>query len=57
MASDDVAVGEEIWFDAINTMRAAHGLPVETGEEASAERTRVRLAHILATDPGGSWVA
>jgi GNAT superfamily N-acetyltransferase len=57
MASDDVAVGEAIWFDAINGMRAARGLPVEIREEESAQRTRARLAHILATDPEGSWVA
>jgi GNAT superfamily N-acetyltransferase len=57
MAEDDVAIGEAIWFDAINTMRASRGLPVETRHEDNAARTRARLAHILATDPGGSWVA
>jgi GNAT superfamily N-acetyltransferase len=57
MASDDIDAGEAIWFEAINTMRASRGLPVETRNEESAARTRVRLAHLLSTDPGGSWVA
>jgi GNAT superfamily N-acetyltransferase len=57
MATDDVAVCEEIWFDAFGTMRATFGLPVETHTPESVEWTQTRIAHVLATDPGGSWVA
>jgi len=57
MVSADVAVAVEVWFDAFNTMRAAHGLPVETRTEQSDARSTIRLAHLLVTDPHGSWVA
>ena len=57
MVSDDVAVGEEIWFDAFTTMRAGHGLPFEARSPELAQRTRGRISHLLASDPGGSWVA
>jgi GNAT superfamily N-acetyltransferase len=57
MAADDVAVCEEIWFDAFETMRASFGLPIDTRSPELIERTQARIAHVLATDPGGSWVA
>jgi hypothetical protein len=57
MTSDDVAVCEEIWFDAFGTMRASHGSPVDARSPVLIERTQARIAHVLATDPDGSWVA
>jgi ribosomal protein S18 acetylase RimI-like enzyme len=56
MTGDDVAPAQEVWAEAFATMRAAYGLPAEAGA-GSAERTRERIGHLLATDPGGSWVA
>ena len=57
MSADDVAGAEEAWADAYETMRAGYGLPVDPRTPDSVARTRERIAHLLATDPGGSWVA
>jgi GNAT superfamily N-acetyltransferase len=58
MVNDDVAVCEEIWFEAFTTMRTRFaGEPPEAHDPQTAERTRARLAHLLATDPDGCWVA
>jgi GNAT superfamily N-acetyltransferase len=38
-------------------MRAAHHLPGEARTAETTQRMQVRIAHLLSTDPGGSWVA
>ena len=48
---------EEVWQQTFSEMRARFGLPVPAHGDEQAERTRRRLRHLLATDPGGSWVA
>ncbi len=58
MVSDDVAVCEEIWFEAFTGMRTRFaGARPEPRDPHTAERTRARLAHLVATDPEGCWVA
>jgi GNAT superfamily N-acetyltransferase len=57
MTEDDVPGAEEAWHQAFSTMRAAYHLPVEERTPEGAEHTRRRIAHLLATDPGGAWVA
>lgn len=57
MAEGDVAAAEAAWDDAYTSMRSAHGLPQEPRTEESIARGRRRVAHLLAGDPGGSWVA
>ena len=57
MAAADVPACQQVWHETWNEMRARFGLPtVEIGDD-EVERVRRRLAHLLATDPGGSWVA
>jgi ribosomal protein S18 acetylase RimI-like enzyme len=53
----DVSAAEEAWHAAYATMRAAHHLPPEPRTIESAEMGRRRIAHLLVTDPDGSWLA
>jgi len=57
MIAGDVADAEVAWADAFDTMRAGYGLPVDARTAESIERSRLRIAHLLSTDPGGSFVA
>lgn len=57
MTAADVPAAEQVWHEASSTMRATHHLPVEERTAESARRMEARLAHLLATDAGGSWVA
>jgi ribosomal protein S18 acetylase RimI-like enzyme len=57
MTKDDVAGAEGAWHAAFSTMRAAYHLPVEPRSPETARRTQGRIAHLLGTDPSGSWVA
>lgn len=53
----DVADAEVAWADAFDTMRADYGLAVDARTGESIKRSRSRIAHLLSTDPGGSFVA
>jgi GNAT superfamily N-acetyltransferase len=57
MGADHVLCAEEAWHDAYSTMRAQRHLPPELRSEESAQRMRMRIAHLLSSDPEGSWVA
>lgn len=57
MGPGDVADCERIWHEAFSAMRATHHLPPVEHSAATAERDRRRIAHLLATDPSGSFVA
>lgn len=57
MTDDDVEACAAVWNEAFSHMRAAAGAVVAP---ASAERAALecrRMRHLLATDPGGAWVA
>lgn len=53
MTPDDVEAADLVAFEAMHTALPDIG---ETPEER-AQRAQARIAHLLATDPGGSWVA
>ncbi|MGO9456303.1 MAG: N-acetyltransferase family protein [Acidimicrobiales bacterium] len=61
METADVAPAVEVWCSAIADMGARHRPPSReaVAGPAGADRDRVgrRIAHLLATDPAGSWVA
>jgi ribosomal protein S18 acetylase RimI-like enzyme len=57
MTDADVPDAERVWYDASSTMRASYHLPVEDRTDEVARHMETRIAHLLATDPGGSWVA
>jgi len=57
MESRDVATAEIVWSDAYPTMRASYSMPVDPRTPESIERMQSRVAHLLASDPQGSWVA
>jgi predicted N-acetyltransferase YhbS len=57
MTEDDVTGADQAWHDAYTTMRSNYHLPVESRTADSAQRSRERIAHLLRTDPAGSWVA
>lgn len=57
MGREDVPAVAETWTEAWSTMRAVHGLAVEPPTDKSVQRLEARIAHVLGTDPGGSWVA
>ena len=56
MSAADVPAAERVWYDAQSAMRATRHLPAEERTAESARRMENRIAHLLATDPGGSWV-
>lgn len=57
MQDADVGPCEAVWQEAVTELRARLHLPPEgrTAERVSAMRDRI--AYLLATDPGGCWVA
>jgi GNAT superfamily N-acetyltransferase len=57
MTKEDVPAAEQAWDAAYTTLRATHHLPLEARTAASVQRTEARIAHLLGTDPAGSWVA
>ena len=57
MESTDVGAAEEVWADAFTTMRVSHSLPIDPRTAESIARMHSRMAHLLHTDPEGSWVA
>jgi len=57
MTHDDVPAVAETWSEAWRTMRGVHGLAVEPPTAESVRRLEARIAHVLGTDPAGSWVA
>ena len=57
MTAQDVPAAERVWYDASTTMRARYHLPVEDRTPELVLHMERRIAHLLATDPGGSWVA
>jgi len=52
-----VAGAEEAWSAAFSALRASHHMPPEPRTQEGVERLQRRIAHLLVTDPGGSWVA
>lgn len=54
MRADDVAAAWDVGWAAIQTVIPASFI---TGDPVQDERGRLRVAHLLATDPGGCWVA
>ena len=57
MTSGDVAAAERVWYEAFSAMRSVYHLPTEERTPEGARRMEGRIAHLLSTDPGGSWVA
>ena len=57
MIPGDVPAAERVWYEAFSAMRAVYHLPVEDRTPEGASRMEARIAHLLSTDPGGSWVA
>src|SRR5882672_5849678 len=57
MTYDDVAGAEQAWHRAHSTLRASYHQPNEARTEESAQRMESRIAHLLGTDPFGSFVA
>lgn len=57
MEHGDIPACEETWFDAWGALREAYGLRGGPPSDQDRARLRRRLAHLLRTDPGGSWVA
>ncbi|MHB1582386.1 MAG: GNAT family N-acetyltransferase [Acidimicrobiales bacterium] len=59
MTDDDVPAAAATWTAASDDDRRRHHLPPGSDEPADEQRRRLerRIGHLLATDPGGSWVA
>lgn len=57
MTFEDVTGAEQAWHAAYSTMRAAHDLAAEPRTAESIQALERRMAHLLHTDPAGSWVA
>jgi GNAT superfamily N-acetyltransferase len=57
MAKEDVPGAEQVWYAASSAMRTVHHLPVESRTPEIVQRLEERIAHLLSTDPDGSWVA
>ncbi len=57
MAKEDVPGAQQAWHAAYSAMRAAYHLPIEDRTPASTQLVENRIAHLLSTDPDGSWVA
>ena len=57
MTKEDLPAAAEAWDDAYTTLRRSHHLPVEPRTPDRAQRTASRSAHLLTTDPAGSFVA
>ncbi|HYI36223.1 MAG TPA: GNAT family N-acetyltransferase [Thermoleophilaceae bacterium] len=55
MEAGDVDRVRQVTLAAFARLEAASGVPEPPGQEP--ERARIRFAHLLATDPGGCWVA
>jgi predicted N-acetyltransferase YhbS len=53
----DVAAVEQVWHEAWNDLRRRFHLPDVEVTSAVADRMRARIAHLVATDPAGSFVA
>ena len=53
----DVPEVEEVWNAAYSAMRATHHMPPEPRDSDRVSWGRRRTAHLLATDPAGSWLA
>jgi predicted N-acetyltransferase YhbS len=54
---DDVAAVEEAWHEAYAAMRSSHNLQAEPRTPNLVAAGRRRTAHLLASDPEGSWLA
>ncbi len=52
-----MAAADECAYEAFAALDAAHGEPPSERSPIDAARRRHRIAHVLGTDPGGSWVA
>jgi hypothetical protein len=57
MEPGDVAACEQVWHEAWNDLRKRFHLPEVEVTTTVAERMRARIAHLLATDPAGAYVA
>lgn len=57
MTPDDVAAAHQVSFAAFRSWWPAEELADPARVEVQRVRGEARIAHILATDPGGSWVA
>lgn len=57
MRSDDVERAEQVWYEAVTTLRATQALPGLPRTPELVARERRRIAHTLSTDPAGCWVA
>lgn len=57
MTADDVDGAIGAWTTANNQHRLASGLPPHPADDDYLHRMRRRVAYLLGTDPGGSWVA
>ena len=57
MEEGDIATCEELWQEAWEALRQAYAMGGSGPTGAERARLRRRIAHLRATDPGGSWVA
>ena len=57
LAETDVAAAFEVSTTVFDALDSTHHRSSEPITEARTEQGRARIAHLLGTDPGGSWVA
>jgi GNAT superfamily N-acetyltransferase len=57
MTEVDLPGAVEVWDEAFSTLAAEYGLPHAPRTPEGDRRVQNRMAHFLATDPGGSFVA
>jgi GNAT superfamily N-acetyltransferase len=57
MEPTDVVASEQVWHEAVVDLQRRSQLPELEVTTTVAERKRARIAHLLATDPSGSYVA
>ena len=57
MRAGDEPAAEQAWDRAIRTLQEDRRLPMPPRTEEAIRHDQRRIAHLRATDPGGSWVA
>jgi GNAT superfamily N-acetyltransferase len=57
MSLGDVPAAQESMHASFQALVASHGGRLDDPAPWQVERTRIRIAHLVGTDPAGSWVA